>query len=331
MVCRIATYNVEHFDRLFEDGNSMKTGQKEQERFANIKFVMEKINADLIGIVEAPNTKTDGSKKTEECLNKFAEWAQLPIKSVMIGLISSGSQEMAVLYNPDKFSIVHKPGGISGDEDNPPFDEEFLFDTDDDRIKEYYQFYFPPLEAEVTVKSTGFKFRLMVVHPKSKGIFSSVDLLHWGRESRRNRRKLYAECAWIRKRVEEWLGDNQAIVVMGDFNDGPGMDYYEVNFGRSAFEMVMGDIFDPKAILINHAGRPKWTDYGWNPASASFKDAFTGSRVNVLIDHILISKNIPIEPGSYKIWNPDQHAELEPDNKKFTNASDHFPVTLDLA
>lgn len=47
------------------------------------------------------------------------------------------------------------------------------------------------------------------VHTKSKGIFSSVDQVQLERLSRRNRLKLYAECEWIHRRVEDWLDDGR--------------------------------------------------------------------------------------------------------------------------
>ncbi len=114
-----------------------------------------------------------------------------------------------------------------------------------------------------------------------------MDIIHWERESIRNRLKLFAECEWIRRRVEEWLEDGSEVVVMGDFNDGPGMDYYELKYGRSAIEIVMGDIFEPDLILRSYMGRPKWTSKGWKPTSARFKDRMTEVYVNVVIDHIL--------------------------------------------
>ena len=130
------------------------------------------------------------------------------------------------------------------------------------RVEEIYNFYRPPLEAKVEVLGNGTNFKLMVVHPKSKGIFNAMDLAHWERESKRNQLKLYAECTWIRRRVDEWLKGGDEVIVMGDVNDGPGMDNYERTYGRSAVEIIMGDLFAPDKILRSHAGAPKWTATG---------------------------------------------------------------------
>jgi len=220
-------------------------------------------------------------------------------------------------------------GGLTAGQIHP-LTASFFYDTDDDDIKEVYRHYRPPLEARVDLAG-GDVFYIMGVHTKSKGIFNSVDQVHLERETRRNRLKLYAECAWIRRRVEDWLQEEKKFAVMGDINDGPGMDLYEMRYGRSAVELIMGELFEPDFILRNYVGRPVWTRFGWAPASARFKDRITETYVNVLIDHILASPNLPIigeKPA--KVWNPYEASDISEHKKQFTAASDHFPVTLDL-
>ena len=330
MSTRIATYNVEWFDDHFNPDNSLKNTPESQEKFKAVKAVLELIQADLITVIEAPNTTvTTGNQSTVAKLENFAQWAGLKTTKAVIGFPSGGRQEIAMLYNPSKMGVIHDPGGTTT-RSNPRFDGEFYHDTDDDRIKEVYKFYRPPFEAKVTL-TNGEVFHLMGVHTKSKGIFSSMDQVHLERESRRNRLKLYAECRWIRNRIEEWQNEGKRFAVMGDMNDGPGMDLYEMRYGRSAVELVMGDLFEPDRILRNYLGAPKWTSRGWEPSSASFKDNTTGTYVNVLIDHLLASQDLPVTGNPpIKIWNPFADATLKDHRSDFTRASDHFPITLDL-
>ena len=331
MTLRICSYNIEWFNRLFNKDNSLKTGNKETARFTALRNVLQQLQPDLIGILEAPNTSASGAESTVTKLENFASQFNLPTRKALTGFISGGFQEIAVLYDPDKLRVTHTPGGNAGSKRNPPFDGEFYFDTDEDRIKEVYKHYRPPLEIEIVHLQSNTTVKAIVAHPKSKGIFNSMDMLHWERESKRNRLKLYAECDWIRRRVDEWLDDGSDVVVMGDFNDGPGMDFYEFRYGRSAVETIMGDIYRPERILRSLAGKPKWTTYGWKPASARFKDRMTGDNVNVLIDHILVSAGVPVAAApAYRIWNPYELEEAKPFKPDLLAASDHFPVTLDL-
>ncbi|MFC1482234.1 hypothetical protein ACFL51_00350 [Myxococcota bacterium] len=334
MGIRICTYNVEWFNRLFTSNtNNLKTDQKSVERLDAIAAALKLVNADFVGIVEAPNTKISGSESTTARLKTFATTYGLRTTSAIISYVSAGQQELAVLFDPSKVKVKRAKGGTKK---VPAFDQEFLFDSDYDKIQEVYKFYRPPLEAKVAYGPTNKKkkFRLMLVHPKTKGIFSAMDKVHLERESMRCRRKLLAECSWIRARVDEWLQAGERVVVMGDINDGPGMDEYEWRFGRSAVEVIMGDLFDPDTVLRNYAGRPKWTDKGWNPASTRYTDRLTQDPINVLIDHILVSKDIKAKVVNKKaqhiIWNPYENKAAKPLKSQLTLASDHFPVSLDI-
>ncbi len=326
---RICSYNIEWFDELFNSDNTLKPDPDSIERLDCIAEVLGAIDADLIWITEAPNQILSGTKRTVACLENFASAYSLSTNKALIGFPSPGRQEISVLFNPVKVSVVHSPGGTNTKK-NPPFNEQLELDTDDDGIKELYKFYRPPLELEITDSSTGDKTYIVIAHTKSKGIFKSADLVFWERENIRSRRKLYAECSWIRKRVDEWLDDGKRVLVMGDINDGPGMDSYEFQFGKSAVEIIMGDIFSPEKVLKSHIGRPKWGALGWTPSSTRFKDRITETQVNVLIDHILVSQNIGIQAESHKVWNPYQQMEAHDIKDSLETASDHFPVTIEL-
>jgi predicted extracellular nuclease len=328
MTIRICSYNVEWFDDLFETDNSLKTTTDATPRLQAIRDVLGVIDADIVGILEAPNTTTTtGNQDAVAKLNNFlASFPGLRTTNALAGFISAGRQELVCLFDPNVVTMAHNPGG--GGVTNPRFDGELRVDTDNDRISEHYKMYRPPLETDVTVTASDNTFKLMLAHTKSKGIFNSMDYIHWQRENERNRRKLFAEATWIRKRVDEWLSGGHDVVVMGDINDGPGMDFYEFQFARSAVEIIMGDLFSPDAVLRNHAGRPKWKRYGWEPSSARFKDRFTEDYVNVLIDHILVSQGLTVE--THKVWNPYQDDGARPHRTTLLAASDHFPVTVDL-
>ncbi|MCP4677953.1 MAG: hypothetical protein GY854_21045 [Deltaproteobacteria bacterium] len=330
MTLRICTYNVEHFNRLFISGDNQLDLPKAQTRLDALQQILQAVDADVIGIVEAPNTQANGPEDTVTRLQNFANAIGIRANQAVMGYVSRGAQELAVLHDP-QVQVQHQPGGQADNSGNPPFNGQFLFDTDDDTIKEVYEHYRPPLE--VSVNGGGHQFQLIVAHTKTKGIFNSVDVAHWELENMRARRKLLAECTWIRQRVEEWLGQNLQVVVVGDFNDGPGMDYYEHKLGKSAMEIVMGDLFKPDEILVNLAQRPQWkrSAGGWKPSTTRFKDRFTHDYVTVMIDHIMSSQGLPFAPNNpHRIWNPYEDAALQDMKQVFTTASDHFPVTLDL-
>ena len=330
---RLMSYNIEWFDDHFEADNSMKTDPDSARKFAGVAAVIAATDPDLIGITEGPNTTTTtGNRSTVDALEGFATAHGLRQNTALIGYPSGGRQEIALLYDPAVFGAAHDPGGSATSKSNPSFNRGFESDSDGDGIRENYKHFRPPLEARITRADGGAEFWLMVVHAKSKGIFDNMDRVHFERTSERNRRKLFAEASSIRQRADQWLAADRPTVVMGDINDGPGFDYYEERFGRSAVEIIMGDIFAPDLILRNHVGRPKWGSYGWQPSTARFTDSFTGDPVNALIDHILASRHLaPTGPDAAKVWNPWQLDEAKPLKSALLDASDHFPVTLDIA
>jgi len=89
---------------------------------------------------------------------------------------------LAILFDQNKLEIGHSPGRANS-KSRPKFNGQFFFDTDDDRIKEPYKFYRPPLEDKIKIKTTNQEFYLILDHAKSKGIFDTMDMLHWEREN----------------------------------------------------------------------------------------------------------------------------------------------------
>ncbi|MDA0738656.1 MAG: hypothetical protein O2999_05470 [Nitrospirae bacterium] len=55
MAIRLCSYNIEWFNHLFNANNSLKTSQAAVKQLEAIHQVLAQVNADLIGIVEAPN------------------------------------------------------------------------------------------------------------------------------------------------------------------------------------------------------------------------------------------------------------------------------------
>jgi endonuclease/exonuclease/phosphatase family metal-dependent hydrolase len=345
MAVRLCSYNIEWFDKAFNADNTLKTDEDSLRQLDAVAAALKLMDPDLVGVVEGADTSKSSPKNTVACLEAFARAYDLRTAKALTGYVSAGQQELAILYDPAKLSAGWQPGGKAGDRDNPPFDGEIYIDTNSDRIVEVYTHFRPPLEAEITRVGGEGKFRLLVVHAKSKGMFDRYDMVHYQREAERNRRKLFGECLHIRRRLNEWQDQGHEFVVMGDVNDGPGMDSYEARFGRSAVEMILGDLFDSARSLIHHGEVPRWTGHGWRPWTTRYEAAFTEDTVRAMIDHIFTSRGITAA-GAFPqttYWNWDhplmdfkgsdtdaERAEKERISQIFKDASDHFPVTLDI-
>lgn len=355
---RIASYNIKWFSRLFDENNQLlltdddsemyRVSKKEQTEF--IAKALDTIDADVYCIVEGPNTSQSG-RDTVIALENFANHFNLRTTKALVGKPAAGQQEICLLYDPQKVQAVYQPQGSLMDNGinitdflkgkklspSPRFDQHYVLDVEEDSVQEIFQFERPPLEAKIQLLDEGaivYEFELIGVHAKSKIVSGVSDEIFNNLNSMANRRKLIAQCQWVRDRVEEHIDAGRNVAVLGDFNDGPGLDFYERQFGRSAVEIAMGDIGNVDTLLRNPYAKAKWhKSRGWSPATARFYQFDSRKSINVLLDFILVSPKMAVESqADWTIWNPHENRNIGADEFKeaLEKASDHFPVSLDL-
>lgn len=343
---RIATFNVEWFNTLFDDqGRLMADNQpsarykiSRAEQLTALGIVFTALDADGIMVIEAPDT--NGRRSTVTALETFARHFDLRARRALIGFASETEQEIAFLYDPDRLTARHDPqgdpSGKKGSEDAPRFDSSFRYDLDQDGIFDTIRFSKPPLELAVETAG-GRRFRLIGVHAKSKNPHGFAGREEFLRVSIENRRKQLAQCLWLRQRVEAHLAAGDDLIVMGDFNDGPGLDRFERLFGHSGIEVVLGvddtpagHLYDPNALL---GFGPRM---GAGPTSARFWYAPQKCYFEALLDFVMVSPRLAgLQPAPvWRIWHPNNDPRIAavPELRDaLLTASDHFPVSLDIA
>lgn len=349
---RIATYNVEWFDALFDtrgtpilDGAwSRRRDVRRKDQLNALAKVFNTLDADAIMVVEAPDTSRQ--RDTVQALEQFADFADLRTRAVVTGFLNDTQQEIALLYDPQILRAYHDPQGVPSEHDlpldqdvengPPAFNSVYHLDLDTDMNRDPIAFSKPPLELAVEVRATGFTFRMIGVHVKSKAPHGARNRDDEIRISIENRRKQQAQCIWLRERVERHLMAGDPLIVLGDFNDGPGLDEFEALFGRSGLEIVIGEggggapedqrLFDPHARMAI-APRASAT-----PTSSRFFIRHENRYLSALLDYILVSKDLAPK-GAWRIWHPFDDRECYENvdlREALLTASDHFPVTLDL-
>jgi hypothetical protein len=326
---RIATYNVEWFDHLFDDrgrlfdddGPSGRQGISRAAQAGALARVMSTLDADALLVVEAPDQsrERDGAR----ALESFARRAGLRARAAVTGFPSETQQEIALLVDPDRLSARHDPRG-DGPGEAPRFDGVYHHDIDGDGRPEPVVWARPPLEVALRPRR-GAALRLIGVHAKSKAPHGAKSPAEAARIGIENRRKQLAQCLWLRARVDEHLARGEALVVLGDFNDGPGLDQFEALFGRSGVEIVLGDgpgprLFDP------HVGRADVT-------TAIFRLPPDGRPLAALLDFVMVSPGLRARGPLWRVWHPEDDPACRADQglaQALRLASDHFPVSLDL-
>lgn len=338
---RIVTYNVEWFNNLFDDKGALLaddgwSGRLNVTRIQQIEalgIVFTALNADAVMVIEAPDH--NGRRATVPALETFASTFGIRARKALVGFGNDTQQEIALMYDPDVLTAWHDPlgdpTGKKGSDHCPRFDGVFRIDLDVDDTEDLVRFSKPPLEVGLKTAG-GFRFRMIGAHLKSKAPHGAHGKHAVMRAAIANRRKQLAQAIWLRRRVEQHLAVGEPLIVLGDLNDGPGLDEYEDLFGRSSVEIVMGEkddlkLYDPHAAMALHQR------IGTMPTTARFHMPKGRRYLQALLDYIMVSPELMEKGGNWRIWHPydDDDCQSVPELRDaLIAASDHFPVTLDI-
>jgi endonuclease/exonuclease/phosphatase family metal-dependent hydrolase len=311
------TYNIQHMNKMFEN-NAIKPSQ--QRRAQKIAKVIQDIQPHVLGIVEAANAPEEHQHFIENYLSGSGYR--------LASGVSRGGQNL-VFYYREPFSVERVDEDLS-------FYDPWEEDIDEDGLKERHRWERKPLEVVFKIGANGLRLRTILVHAKSKVVFSVVDLYDFQKISAANRKRLMGQALKLRRRLDALLRDPNRIplIVMGDLNDGPGMDPFERMLGRSFVETIMGTVWEPAAVLHNtlwwmstdrRLKKELWT--------ADFTDHIVnnprGGRHRVWIDHLLVSPDM-LQPDS-QVRYVENSGSIGPKTGDARAASDHFPVFARIA
>ena len=334
---RLATYNVEWFANLFDNEDQLlvdeqwsgREGVTRAQQAEALGKVFTALDADAVMIIEAPNTGR--RQDTVKALEGFARAFDLRQSRAVIGFANETHQEIALLYDPYTMTVRHDPRGAEtgkkGSPDAPRFDGVFRIDLDNDGTEDLVNFSKPPLELEVETVG-GTRLRLIGAHLKSKAPHGEGSHDQIMRDAIDARRKQLAQAIWLRARIAAHLSEGESVILMGDMNDGPGLDEFEDLFGRSSVEILLNDdMYDPHARMAFKTRTPA------APTTARFRIESEGRYLQALLDYIMVSQDLMARRPSWRIWHPFEDEtcwSFKELHEALLTASDHFPVTLDI-
>ena len=212
--------------------------------------------------------------------------------------------------------------------------EPWIADVDGDAVLDSYSFTRTPLVVDVE------GLQLIVAHLKSSFINNGREL--WEDPERRqefvvealkNRRRISAEGMRIRQYLDSRLSEDSSapIIVLGDLNDGPGLDYFEqLYLTHNVTDLVVGSAFRPEWQFAHAqhdvAAADRYT--------AVFEDFVPTRQIRrLLLDHILLSPGLAAArvPGSGAVRHAEYEAQVVDGGvRRQDRPSDHRPVTVDL-
>jgi endonuclease/exonuclease/phosphatase family metal-dependent hydrolase len=299
---RVATYNVEHFMRMFDQALMPQRSRNRTELFRDDEDLYEvartmslpEMDADIVGLQESCS---------QEMLERFnRERLGGRYQTVIVFPSNSDGQYVALLAKPG-FTVLDRRTDLSGENDP----------VRDPGIESYRRR--GGFEGRLFSRGPGFvKFRtpsghriwVGVTHVKSKA-GNSEAVTRWRiREIKRTREicgQLLAQ------------GDADGVIMLGDFNDDFGRDELEQAVGADAVAQMLAGTGAQKMVSPTRELARR------RPNLATYHCEIKPRRYRSFIDHIFLT---PALAGhvqrTYVVDDPIAAV-----------ASDHFPVVIDLA
>jgi len=248
--------------------------------------VIGAVNPHVLGICEAANAPEEHGFFIEN---------YLPGYQLACG-VSRGGQNL-VFYYREPFRLVAVDDAFS-------FYEPWEADIENDGLKEVHKWERKPLEAVFEIGTGGPRIRFIMVHAKSKGVFSVVDLCNFQKISLANRKRLLGQAIKLRERLDQLTLEPDLVPVMGSVYD----------HGRIFHNTLwwMSKDSDLKKKL--------WT--------VDFPDPIVkhsmGYRHRVWLDHILVSQDM-LQPDS-SVRYVKNSGMIASGSRDAWKASDHFAV-----
>jgi endonuclease/exonuclease/phosphatase family metal-dependent hydrolase len=291
--------------------------------------MIEAIDADVVAIEEGPSRPAE--------LELFVHDYLAGGFGSFLG-DSGGAQKLGLLYKPGAVEAASlAPHGEIADLIDP-----WDADVDGDAVIDEYQFTRNPLVVDLAVG--GQALRMIVAHTKSNFINQGREL--WENPATRqsyvvaalkNRRRISSEGMRIRRYLDRRLAEDEdaAIIVLGDLNDGPGMDYFEEKFlSHNVTDIIVGSAFAPEWIFT-HAQHDVPAPQRY---TAEFEDFVpVRERRRLLLDHILLSPGLSRPGVLHRVDGSGAVRHAEYDAQVVNNGarrqdrpSDHRPVSVDL-
>jgi len=318
------------FKPAFErDGHTSNTAQTASRTAGLIRAV----DADILAVEEGPSRPAELSLFIQDYLSDNGQ----PLYEFFLS--DSGAQQ--------RVGLLYKPGSVDSAQLAPHSDitnliDAWQADVDGDAVLDEYEFTRTPLVVDLTVG--GRELQIIVMHTKSNFINKGESL--WKNEATRqqyvvaalkNRRRISTEGMRVRTYLDARLAQDATsrIVVLGDLNDGPGLDYFEeLYLSHNVTDIMIGSAFQPEW-TFTHAQHdvPEQDRY-----TAVFDDFVTEEKSkHVLLDHILLSPGLR-HGGLKKVAKSGRvrHAEYDAQvvnggANREDRPSDHRPVSVELS
>lgn len=336
---RIVNWNIEWMNNWFVGNNQVAwrpshTGIEDVAELAQrVANVIVDLDPDVLLIEEGPSSTAE----MDLFLSDFLSDASGPVYQ-QLGGFDGGAQKIYALVHVDG---DYQNARLVDDQSTLDLFEEFLVDVDGDLQLEPYDFTRNPLVIDGDLPDAGGTVRIVALHTKSKFVNNQVSL--WNNPDTRqqfvvaaikNRRRISAEAMRTRQYLDQLLeqdADRQAVVV-GDFNDGPGVDYFERHYlTHGVADILLGNTYYPQRQFTHALVESVPTSQLFTAVFDDFIDDIANRPL--LLDHILVSPSLSARASNGRIAHDEfnnQENTSRPIGARDRLPSDHRPVVVEI-
>jgi endonuclease/exonuclease/phosphatase family metal-dependent hydrolase len=335
---RLVNFNIEWMNDWFVGGSQVAFRQSNPGRgIDNVDDLARRVaglilaaDPDVLTVEEGPSDKREMQLFVSTYLSDHG--ADL---FDVFGGIDGRSQKIYALVKKDG---AFKNCVLAMDSETQKLGNEWESDVNGDGVAEPYRFTRLPLVIEGNLDS-GKRCKVIAMHTKSNYVQGGEKM--WKNlEARQefinialtDRRRISSEAM----RTRQYLGNlinndtNAAVIVTGDMNDGPGLDYFELRYlTHNVIDIVLGSTFDYE-LLFRHSFIDRV-----DPSeryTVEFYDYVDGQNKQLLLDHIAVSPALANKIGASGILHKEYNAAVDPSatSDRQKRPSDHRPIYVDI-
>lgn len=338
---KIANWNIEWMNRWYTADNAGAPKLKPSEEISGVTHidelatrvanVIKSLDADILTVQEGPSRREEMALFVRDFLGDAYD---------IVGPAGKGQQKLYALVRKSTDSV----SGVFRMEEDLDFDFDDVWEVDIDADMEIdeYRFTRPPLVARVKTTS-GKAFRLINLHTKSKYVHQGKKL--WRDPASRPefikkallaRRRISAEAMRVRAYLNACFEEDPdaPIVVTGDFNDGPGLDFFEGRYlTHNVAGLIAGSPFEPTRMLRHGFIDTMDKAQNFTAIFDDFVDEIQDRKI--LLDHIFLSPSLYWTGAAVSAKGQIEHAVFEaqidqgaPEGSRQRLPSDHRPQSV---
>jgi hypothetical protein len=337
---RIASWNIEWMNNWFVGYNQVafrsdhhSSGITDVDDLCRrVAGVIKSLDPDVLAVEEGPSDINEMRLFVDRYL---ADQSGIGIFDVFGGFDGSTQKIYMLVKKQGAFINAAAPN----DSLTEGLEDSWETDVNGDFYLEDYKFTRRPLVVEGKTAPNNNTMRIIALHTKSK--YVQYGKSWWNNPDKKqdyvvkaleNRRRISSEAMRLRMYLDDTLKqiNDARVVVLGDFNDGPGIDYFERHYlTHNVTDILIGSTYYSD-LLFKHAviGRVPKSDL-YTAIFDDFIDEIDDRPI--LLDHILVSPALAPEVTNAGIAHTEYDAATDASaSVRQKDASDHRPIYIDL-